>query len=405
MANFRQRTTNKNEPGVFGKSYRSFGDENSHNTMFPNRPKQQTQIGLGLKLGNEKRTVLGTLSSNVDLKRDSIFSKPKTGKESSKPSFLIYEDLDATAETTCLPSPSPEPQEAVTRTDTCQLDVYPDSPMTIDKSLDEPLNKSKSEPTELSTYAQEIYQYMKQLERKIRPKAHYMRKQPDITHGMRSILVDWLVEVAEEYKLHAETLYLSICYIDRFLSTMSVLRSKLQLVGTASMFIASKYEEIYPPDVSEFVYITDDTYSKKQVLRMEHLVLKVLSFDLAIPTAHYFLKCFCSWTSVSTEVEYLAKYLCELTLLHADPFLRFLPSEVACSALALAHHTLDLESWNSDLALYTGYDFNDFCECFKCLHATFCHAPAFPQQAIREKYSSARYHSVALYMPPPLSNC
>ena len=56
---------------------------------------------------------------------------------------------------------------------------------------------------------------------------------------------------------------------------MSVLRGKLQLVGTAAMFIAAKFEEIYPPELGEFVYITDDTYSKKQVLRMEHLILKV----------------------------------------------------------------------------------------------------------------------------------
>ena len=68
---------------------------------------------------------------------------------------------------------------------------------------------------------------------------------------------------------------LSLSVSFRFLSLMSVQRSKLQLVGTAAMFIASKYEEIYPPDVSEFVYITDDTYTKRQVLRMEHLVLKV----------------------------------------------------------------------------------------------------------------------------------
>ena len=68
----------------------------------------------------------------------------------------------------------------------------------------------------------------------------------------------------------------------RFLSLMSVQRSKLQLVGTAAMFIASKYEEIYPPDVSEFVYITDDTYTKRQVLRMEHLVLKVRVLPIMI---------------------------------------------------------------------------------------------------------------------------
>ena len=91
-----------------------------------------------------------------------------------------------------------------------------------------------------------------------------MKKQPDINHSMRAILVDWLVEVAEEYKLLPQTLYLTINYIDRFLSAMSVLRGKLQLVGTACMLVAAKFEEIYPPEVSDFVYITDDTYTTKQ---------------------------------------------------------------------------------------------------------------------------------------------
>ena len=46
---------------------------------------------------------------------------------------------------------------------------------------------------------------------------------------------------------------------------MSVMRSKLQLVGAASMYLAAKFEEIYPPEVADFVYITDDTYTKLQV--------------------------------------------------------------------------------------------------------------------------------------------
>ena len=66
-----------------------------------------------------------------------------------------------------------------------------------------------------------------------------MKKQPDITSSMRSILVDWLIEVGEEYKLHRETLCLAVNYVDRFLSQMSVLRGKLQLVGAASIFLAS----------------------------------------------------------------------------------------------------------------------------------------------------------------------
>jgi cyclin A len=66
-----------------------------------------------------------------------------------------------------------------------------------------------------------------------------MRKQTEITYNMRSILVDWMVEVAEEYKLERETLCLSISFVDRFLSLMAVARNKLQLVGTAAMFIAA----------------------------------------------------------------------------------------------------------------------------------------------------------------------
>jgi cyclin A len=72
-----------------------------------------------------------------------------------------------------------------------------------------------------------------------RPKPGYIVKQPDVTENMRAVLIDWLVEVTEEYKMQTETLYLAVNFIDRFLSYMSVVRAKLQLVGTAAMFIAS----------------------------------------------------------------------------------------------------------------------------------------------------------------------
>ncbi|CAG04656.1 unnamed protein product, partial [Tetraodon nigroviridis] len=188
-----------------------------------------------------------------------------------------------------------------------------DVPLAMDVSFDSPMDMSvvegedKPAPVnEVPEYAAEIHAYLREMELKTRPKAAYMKKQPDITVSMRAILVDWLVEVGEEYKLQNETLYLAVNYIDRFLSSMSVLRGKLQLVGTAAMLLASKFEEIYPPEVAEFVYITDDTYTKKQVLRMEHLVLKVLSFDLAAPTVNQFLTQYFLHQSVGKQVENLA---------------------------------------------------------------------------------------------------
>lgn len=83
---------------------------------------------------------------------------------------------------------------------------------------------------------------------------------------MRAILIDWLIEVHFKFKLLPETLFLTINLIDRYLERVIVNRTKLQLVGVTSMLIASKYEEIYAPEVRDFVYITDNAYTKEEIL-------------------------------------------------------------------------------------------------------------------------------------------
>merc|ERR1740129_351123 len=273
---------------------------------------------------------------------------------------------------------------------------------------DEALEEKEFVETNLAQeYAVDILKSMIKREDNFQPKWNYMTKQPDITFTMRSILVDWLVEVAEEYKLQTETLYLAVAYIDRFLSYMSVQRSKLQLVGTACMFIAAKYEEIYPPDVGEFVYITDDTYNKRQVLRMEHLVLKVLGFDLSGPSANVFLSQMSELSKTKEKTKHLAMFLSELSLLHGDRFLKFSPSLMAAASLALARHSLgssEAEVWTSELASFTGYQVEDFRECLLALHSMWGEAAASPQQAINEKYKSSKYHSVSELSPAPLQH-
>jgi len=234
------------------------------------------------------------------------------------------------------------------------------------------------------------------------PKWNYMTKQPDITFTMRSILIDWLVEVCEEYKLSSETLFLAVTYIDKFLSYMSVQRNKLQLVGTACMFIAAKYEEIYPPELTEFCYITDDTYSKRQVLRMEQLILQCLDYDCAPPTAHFFVNHLAQLANCGPKTTAMANYLVELSLVDAEAFMQFVPSIKASAAVALARHTLGLAAWEEAMVQKTGYNVEDFKECLIRLHETFEQAPNLPQQAIREKYRAASYYSVSEVKPTPI---
>ncbi|KFP32618.1 Cyclin-A1, partial [Colius striatus] len=282
------------------------------------------------------------------------------------------------------------------------LDLSTASPMVVDTSFQsQPEDHMEDDVTlPVEEYAQDIHQYLREAELRFRPKPYYMRKQPDITTGMRAILVDWLVEVGEEYKLRTETLYLAVNFLDRFLSCMSVLRGKLQLVGTAAMLLASKYEEIYPPEVDEFVYITDDTYTKRQLLRMEQLLLKVLAFDLTAPTINQFLLQFFQRHGVCMRTENFARYLAELSLLEADPFLKYLPSQTAAAAYCLANYTVNRSFWPETLAAFTGYSLSEIVPCLTDLHKACLDASHCQLQAIKEKYKRSKYLQVSLLEPP-----
>lgn len=197
-------------------------------------------------------------------------------------------------------------------------------------------------PQACSEYAGVLHDILYQSEQKLVPWCNYMvDRQPDITTNMRAILVDWLVEVSQEYKLHNETLYLSINYLDRFLCHQQVHRGRLQLVGITCLFIASKYEEMTPQTVDEFVYITDNTYNRADVLEMERNILVKLMFELTAVTSITFLRRYCKVLSLDAITCDLAAFLLELTLLDYF-FMDARPSIVALGAVCVAvHHQKD----------------------------------------------------------------
>lgn len=116
-----------------------------------------------------------------------------------------------------------------------------------------------------------------------------MHSQTDINEKMRAILVDWLIDVHQKFELSPETLYLTISIIDRFLAVKNVPRRELQLLGMGAMLIASKYEEIWAPEVNDLVCISDRAYSHQQVLLMEKAILGKLEWTLTVPTHYVFL--------------------------------------------------------------------------------------------------------------------
>ncbi|CAH1779601.1 unnamed protein product [Owenia fusiformis] len=117
-----------------------------------------------------------------------------------------------------------------------------------------------------------------------------LNRHPQLQGRMRAILLDWLIEVCEVYRLHRESFYLCIDFIDRYLGTQhNVQKHQLQLIGITCLFIAAKLEEIYPPKISEFAYVTDGACTESEILDQELVTLKALKWDLTPMTVNSWL--------------------------------------------------------------------------------------------------------------------
>ena len=265
------------------------------------------------------------------------------------------------------------------------------------------------DPRYATTYANDIYAFRKQHELLYRPQGDFLKNfQKDITSNMRAILVDWLVEVAEEYNLRQVTLFTSVNYIDRCLALFQVTRHQLQLLGCACMLIASKYEEIYAPCVDEFVYISDNTYSHEQVLRMESKVLGYLKFRLTVCTIMTFLPRYLRASHAEDthnneeekkRCEHLANYFAELALQDYE-MVHYRQSTIAASCVSLARRTLKQNVvWHKTLQHYTGYDLNDIKTCEMRLLNRHQNIRYDKLQAVRRKNSSQEFMKVAYLNP------
>ncbi|KAK3425570.1 hypothetical protein EUGRSUZ_F02274, partial [Eucalyptus grandis] len=223
-------------------------------------------------------------------------------------------------------------------------------------------------------YGPDIFRYLRNMEMELkrRPLPDYIEKvQNDMSPNMRGILVDWMVGVAEKYQLFPDTLYRSISYIDR------------------------KYEEVKPPHIEDFRYMTDDSYTKEEVVQMEEDILKALDFELGNPTIRTFLRRFSTVAqeghknlqTMNLKLEFLGYYLAELSLLDYA-CVKFLPSVVAASVTFLARFIVqpNTHPWTSSLQRYSGYTMKDLKESVQIIHDLYLGRRRGSLQAVREKY-------------------
>ena len=242
-------------------------------------------------------------------------------------------------------------------------------------------------------YAKEILDVLLASETETTAAHGYMKRQPDINERMRCILVDWLVEVHLKFRLHNDTLFLTVNIVDRVLERSAVYRQQLQLVGVTALFIASKYEEIHPPELKDLVYITDSTFLREDILDMEARILRLLEFRVTASGPHRFLERFHAEEKPNTL--HLSYYFLELALVDYK-MLRYKASVTAAAALYLSKkiHNAE-ETWSSQWLQSTNLSENELKACAKDLCCLAQNAEKGNLQAVRKKFALERFSEVS----------
>jgi len=253
--------------------------------------------------------------------------------------------------------------------------------------------RDASNPQAVTDYVEEMYAHFREKELELSVNPTYMTRQAHINEKMRAILIDWLVEVHLKFKLVPETLYLTVTLIDRYLHGSPVERSNLQLVGVSALLLASKYEEIYPPELKDLVYITDKAYTQEQILQMEEKMVKALKYRMTIASVHCFMMRYLKAGHADRRMVWLASYVAE-RMLQEYGMLKYLPSMIASCAVYVARKNLGRNAWSPTLLHYAHYTEASLRGCLAEMQ-TILTSSKGSLQAVKKKYSSEKYGQVA----------
>ncbi|ETS87367.1 G2/mitotic-specific cyclin-B [Pestalotiopsis fici W106-1] len=283
--------------------------------------------------------------------------------------------VDSVTEKVSQPEPAPQEKHK-----------YPPGVKDLDsEDLDDPLMAAE--------YANEIFEYLRDLECESVPNPEYMAHQDDLEWKTRGILIDWLIEVHTRFHLLPETLFLAINIIDRFLSEKVVQLDRLQLVGITAMFIASKYEEVLSPHVANFVHVADDGFSEQEILSAERFVLSTLDFNLSYPNPMNFLRRISKADNYDIQSRTIGKYLMEISLVD-HRFMAYRSSHIAAAAMYLSRMILDRGPWDETLSYYAGYTEEEIEPVF-LLMVDYLARPVI-HEAFYKKYASKKFLKASL---------
>ena len=248
-------------------------------------------------------------------------------------------------------------------------------------------------------YLEEIYMnlLLEESQATIKPKFGYMNTQPEINEIMRAILIDWIIDVHLRFNLRQETLFLTIWLIDTYLSFAFVPRDKLQLLGITCLLISCKSHEIYYPQNDKLIEMTDNAYSKEEMLTMENEILKKLNFFIVCPNPIDFYNILSKMFNFEKKQYYLGNYFIESALVNYQ-ILKYSSSVIAssCTYLVMKYYRI-----NGYQKLYNNFIINEnnpedvIKDAAKEIYALVDNLSKSKFKSLKKKYSLTQFENVS----------
>lgn len=278
------------------------------------------------------------------------------------------------------------------------------SPRRSPKSSPKKLRSPRGKPEPTDEYETDIIDFLKMRERKFPISPDYIKEKTMPGYeNKRSIMADWLIEVAEEYRQTNKTLHLAVTLMDRYMTRVQVQVKDFQLVSCACILISSKYEEVPQKRVSvdDMQYISGGLYDRKAIIDMESRILGVLQYDITHPTCIDFAEFYQDALGLEPKHKAMSNYVMDASMIDVNSY-SHLPSLVAAASIYYSNlalrrsdggKTSPKSAWTTKMERITGYTIQEVRavvpDILKWLN------PKSKYQAVFLKYSRSANHQVA----------
>ena len=211
-------------------------------------------------------------------------------------------------------------------------------------------------------YSKEIFSYLRANENLNMPfYSNSILSKGEISERSRKILLDWIVSVHSKFNLLPNTLFLTVNLIDRMIEKKKAFINSFQLLGATALHIAAKYEEIYPPEIRDYIIVSSKAFTKEDVINMEMIILDILKFDILCISPYVFLdRIYFISKENCIDVYYLSSMFIEFCFLSTD-IMKNKQSLIASSMFYLALKIIypkRCKIWDDKLLIHTGYKEN-----------------------------------------------